>query len=66
MYKKWIETYSGNDYQNIAKQVGKLFDDSITLRLGKNFVKTYKWKRMQKIFVTSTLLEVDFWEMALE
>ena len=66
MYKKWIETYSGKDYQNIAKEVGRLFDDAITLRLGKNFAKTYKWKKMQKIFLTSTLLETDFWAMSLD
>ena len=39
MYKKWIATYSGADYQTVAKNVGKLFDNSIKIRLGKNFHK---------------------------
>ena len=66
MYKKWIATYSGIEYQNIAKNVGKLFDESVKVRLGKQFVKTYKWKKIEGIFKTATLLEIDFWEMAFE
>ena len=66
MYKKWIATYSGKEYQNIAKNVGRLFDESVKVRLGKQFVKTYKWKKIEGIFKTATLLEIDFWEMAFE
>ena len=66
MYKKWIATYSGIEYQNIAKNVGRLFDESVKVRLGKQFVKTYKWKKIEGIFKTATLLEIDFWEMAFE
>ncbi len=66
MYQKWIQTYSSEEYQNISQEVGKLFDNAIKLRLGKNYKKTYKWKKLINIFKTSTLLETDFWEMALE
>ena len=66
MYKDWIATYSSADYQNIAKNVGKLFDKSIEARLGKNFYKTHKWKKIQITFKTATILEIDFWEMAFE
>ena len=66
MYKKWIQTYSGKEYQHLAKKVGKLFDNSVKARLGKDYIKTYKWKKMQDIFKTATLLEIDFWEMAFE
>ena len=65
-YKKWIQTYAGKEYQNIAKEVGKLFDSSVISRLGKNFFKTKKWKKMKNKFKTATLLEKDFWEMSLE
>ena len=66
MYKEWIITYSGKEYQNVAKNVGKLFDDSIEARLGKQFTKSYKWKKIQEVFKKATLLEIDFWEMAFE
>ena len=66
MYKSWIQTYSGEEYQKISKSVGSLFDSAVISRLGKNFHKTNKWKIMQKKFKTAILLEIDFWEMALE
>ena len=66
MYKKWIATYSGKEYQTVAKNVGKLLDNSIKIRLGNDYIKTYKWKKIQGIFKRATLLEIDFWEMAFE
>ena len=66
MYKSWIQTYSGEEYQKISKSVGRLFDSAVLNRLGKNFYRTSKWKSIQKKFKTAILLEIDFWEMALE
>ena len=66
MYKSWIQTYSGEEYQKISKAVGSLFDNAVLNRLGKNFYRTQKWKTMQRKFKTAILLEIDFWEMALE
>ena len=66
MYQYWIQTYSGEEYQEISKSVGKLFDNAVLKRLGKNFYKINKWKSIQKKFKTAILLEIDFWEMALE
>ena len=66
MYKTWIQTYSGEEYQEISKSVGKLFDSAVLGRLGNNFKKTHKWKKIQKKFKTAILLEIDFWAMALE
>lgn len=66
MYQKWIETYSGEEYQKISKTIGSLFDSAVFNRLGKNFKKTPKWKTMQNKFKKATLLEIDFWEMSLE
>ena len=66
MYKSWIQTYSGEEYQKISKSVGKLFDSAVLNRLGKSFYRTRKWKSIQKKFKTAVLLEIDFWEMALE
>jgi len=66
MYKKWIETYSSSEYQNVCFNVGKLIDKSFILRLGENYTKTYKWKKANQIFKKATSLEVDFWNMALK
>ena len=66
MYKSWIQTYSGEEYQEISKSVGRLFDNAVLNRLGKNFYRTRKWKSIQKKFKTAILLEIDFWEMASE
>ena len=66
MYKSWIQTYSGEEYQKISMSVGRFFDSAVISRLGKNFYRTNKWKIIQKKFKTAILLEIDFWEMALE
>ena len=66
MYKKWIETYSGSEYQSVCLNVGKLIDKSFKLRLGKNYTNTYKWNKASQIFKKATSLEVDFWNMALK
>ena len=65
MYRKWIETYSSSEYQNVCFNVGKLIDKSFQLRLGENYTNTYKWKKANQIFKKATSLEVDFWNMAL-
>ncbi len=66
MYQKWIDTYSSNQYQDVCKNVANLIDQAFMLRLGDNFVSTYKWKKVNKIFKKATLLEVDFWNMAMK
>ena len=66
MYKKWIETYSSIEYQDVCKNVSGLIDKAFLLRLGSNFENTYKWKKVNQIFKKATLLEVDFWNMAIK
>ena len=66
MYNKWIETYSSIEYQNVCKNVSGLIDKAFLLRLGTNFENTYKWKKVNQIFKKATLLEVDFWNMAIK
>ena len=66
MYKKWIETYSSIEYQDVCKNVSGLIDKAFLLRLGINFENTYKWKKVNQIFKKATLLEVDFWNMAIK
>ena len=66
MYKKWIETYSSIEYQDVCENVSGLIDKAFLLRLGTNFENTYKWKKVNQIFKKATLLEVDFWNMAIK
>ena len=66
MYKKWIETYSSIEYQDVCENVAGLIDKAFLLRLGTNFENTYKWKKINQIFKKATLLEVDFWNMAIK
>ena len=66
MYKKWIETYSSIEYQDVCKNVSGLIDKAFLLRLGTNFENTYKWKKVNQIFKKATLLEIDFWNMAIK
>ena len=66
MYQKWIDTYSSNEYQDLCKNVSNLIDQAFMLRLGDDFVSTYKWQKVNKIFNKATLLEVDFWNMAMK
>ena len=66
MYKKWIETYSSIEYQDVCKNVSGLIDKAFLLRLCNNFENTYKWKKVNQIFKKATLLEVDFWNMAIK
>ena len=66
MYKKWIETYSSIEYQNVCENVSGLIDNAFLLRLGDDFASTHKWQKVNKIFNKSTLLEIDFWNMAMK
>ena len=66
MYQKWINTYSSSEYQDVCKNVANLIDKAFILRLGEDFASTYKWKKVNKIFKKSTLLEIDFWNMAMK
>ncbi|MGY9060008.1 MAG: thiaminase II/PqqC family protein, partial [Candidatus Puniceispirillales bacterium] len=65
MYQKWLETYSSKEYQQICNEVATMFDNAVSLRLGKNYNNNYKWNGMKKIFRKAVLLEIDFWNMAM-
>ena len=66
MYQKWIDTYSSDEYQDVCKNVANLIDQAFLLRLGSDYVNSYKWNKVNKIFNKATLLEIDFWNMALK
>ena len=66
MYQKWIDTYASDEYQDVCKNVANLIDQAFLLRLGSDYVNSYKWNKVNKIFNKATLLEIDFWNMALK
>jgi len=64
-YADWIATYSGEEYQALARETGALIDDALARRLGQDFEATPRWPRLTGRFLTATRLEADFWQMGL-
>jgi thiaminase/transcriptional activator TenA len=59
-YKDWIEMYSGQEYQNVAKKAVNHLDELATSRIGQG-----RFESLVKTFRQATSLEVGFWEMGL-
>lgn len=64
-YKGWIDTYAGDEYQQICREVGTMLDAACTRRLGDAFDTAPRWPTLQARFNTATALEVGFWDMGL-
>ena len=64
-YADWIATYAGEEYQQVCRDVGTLFDGAVTRRLGDAPETTPGWERLRHRFATATRLEVGFWDMGL-
>jgi thiaminase/transcriptional activator TenA len=64
-YADWIATYAGDDYQQVCRDAGALFDGAVARRLGDNPTATPGWNRLCHRFTTATRLEVAFWDMGL-
>lgn len=65
-YRDWIETYGGDDYQQVCRDAGALIDDAVTRRLGPDPQNTPRWPLLCRRFATATRLEVGFWDMGLD
>jgi thiaminase/transcriptional activator TenA len=65
-YIDWINTYAGDEYQSVCKNVGTLLDNAIALRLGDDFATVPMWDKLSKQFDVATCLEVSFWDMGLK
>lgn len=63
-YSAWIETYAGDEYQQVCRTVGAMIDKGVARRLGDAPAKTPKWAVLQERFTTATALEVKFWDIA--
>ena len=64
-YADWIATYAGEEYQQVCREVGALFDGAVARRLGPAPETTPGWDRLCHRFTTATRLEVGFWDMGL-
>ena len=64
-YADWIDTYAGEDYEQVCRDVGTLIDTAVQSRLGEDPHSSPRWPRLQKRVSTATRLEVGFWDMGL-
>ena len=64
-YADWIETYGGDDYQQVCRDVGSLIDNAVLRRLGEQPTKSPRWAGLCQRFTTATRLEAGFWQMGL-
>ena len=59
-YKDWIEMYSGEEFQNVAKSAVLNLDKLAASRMG-----TGRFEGLVKTFLQATSLETGFWDMGL-
>lgn len=64
-YLEWIDTYAGEEYQDVCKGVAELLDNAVINRLGVGFETLPLWDNVKEQFDIATRLEVSFWEMGL-
>lgn len=63
-YRDWIDTYAGEDYQQVCRDVGAMIDAAVARRIG-DPATSPRWATLQDRFSTATALEVGFWDMGL-
>jgi thiaminase/transcriptional activator TenA len=59
-YKDWIEMYSSEEYQNVAKAAVLNLDKLAASRMGVG-----RFENLVKTFLQATSLEIGFWDMGL-
>lgn len=64
-YRPWIETYGGDDFQEMSAAVGALTDGAIRRRLGGAPQESPRWPGLCAKFTMATRLEAGFWDMGL-
>lgn len=64
-YRQWIDTYAGEDYQSLCRDVGAMIDQAVSDRLGADWQASPRWQKLQARFDTATRLEVGFWQMGM-
>ena len=64
-YQEWIDTYSGEDYQDLCKTVATMLENAAIARLGPDMRETPRWEGLCKRFQQACDLEANFWSMGL-
>lgn len=64
-YKQWIDTYAGDEYQQVCVSVGGLIDVAVKQRIGVEVEASPRWSALCRRFDLATRLEVGFWDMGL-
>ncbi len=64
-YQEWIDTYAGNDYQQVCVSVGGLLESAAADRLGGQPASSPRWSQLVETFRQATALECEFWQMGL-
>ena len=64
-YSSWISVYSGEEYQQVCRDVGALIDDALEHRLGADWPDSPRLTMLTRHFIAATRLEVGFWDMGL-
>lgn len=64
-YRAWIDTYSGEPYQEVCHRVGRLLEEAARDRLGPDPRAVPRWAHVSRRFRTATELEIGFWDMGL-
>lgn len=59
-YRDWIEMYSGEDFQNVARAAALNLDKLAASRMGEG-----RFEGLVKTFRQATSLEIGFWDMGL-
>jgi len=65
-YRPWIDTYAGEEYQDLCVEIGALIDAALEQRLGPRFADVPGWNALCRTFRTAAELEAGFWDMGLE
>lgn len=65
-YSEWIETYAGEEYQDLCRGVGALIDGALLHRLGPDWASLPRNRQLSNRFAIATRLEVGFWQMSFE
>ncbi|YBV95519.1 thiaminase II [Phyllobacteriaceae bacterium JZ32] len=64
-YRRWIDTYAGQDYQEVCHRAGQLIEQAARDRLGSTPRETERWRHLCRQFRIATRLEAAFWQMGL-
>lgn len=63
LYRPWIDTYAGAEYQDTCTRAAALTDRAIQRRLGDDPQSSPRWSELAHRFATATRLEAAFWEL---